>query len=136
MKKKISIDPITRLEGHGKIEIFLDEEGQVQRIQVNESSGHRSFDNAALQVASTIEFTPALNRDQRRPVWVSLPIQFTTDDAAGPEGDQASPPGVGHKRHRTDSRAGSRTHTDGTAGPTACHTSHRNSYRVDYRNRT
>jgi len=27
--KKISIDPITRLEGHGKIEIFLDEEGNV-----------------------------------------------------------------------------------------------------------
>jgi F420-non-reducing hydrogenase large subunit len=27
--KKISIDPITRLEGHGKIDIFLDEEGNV-----------------------------------------------------------------------------------------------------------
>jgi F420-non-reducing hydrogenase large subunit len=27
--KKISIDPITRLEGHGKIDIFLDEEGDV-----------------------------------------------------------------------------------------------------------
>lgn len=27
--KKISIDPITRLEGHGKIDIFLDEQGQV-----------------------------------------------------------------------------------------------------------
>ena len=27
--KRISIDPITRLEGHGKIEIFLDDEGDV-----------------------------------------------------------------------------------------------------------
>ncbi len=27
--QKISIDPITRLEGHGRIDIFLDEEGQV-----------------------------------------------------------------------------------------------------------
>jgi len=27
--ERISIDPITRLEGHGKIEIFLDEQGQV-----------------------------------------------------------------------------------------------------------
>ena len=26
---RITIDPITRLEGHGKIEIFLDEEGNV-----------------------------------------------------------------------------------------------------------
>jgi F420-non-reducing hydrogenase large subunit len=29
MKQRITIDPITRLEGHGKIEIFLDEEGNV-----------------------------------------------------------------------------------------------------------
>ena len=29
MTQKISIDPITRLEGHGKIEIFLDEKGNV-----------------------------------------------------------------------------------------------------------
>lgn len=28
--KKISIDPITRLEGHGKIEIFLDDDGNVK----------------------------------------------------------------------------------------------------------
>lgn len=27
--KKISIDPVTRLEGHGRIEIFLDDEGEV-----------------------------------------------------------------------------------------------------------
>jgi len=29
--KKITIDPITRLEGHGKIEIYLDEEGNVKK---------------------------------------------------------------------------------------------------------
>jgi len=27
--KKVTIDPITRLEGHGKIEIFLNEDGDV-----------------------------------------------------------------------------------------------------------
>ena len=27
-KRRITIDPITRLEGHGKIEIFLNDEGQ------------------------------------------------------------------------------------------------------------
>ena len=31
MKKRITIDPITRLEGHGKIEIFLNESGNVER---------------------------------------------------------------------------------------------------------
>ena len=29
--KRISIDPITRLEGHGKIEIFLDDQNLVER---------------------------------------------------------------------------------------------------------
>jgi len=29
MTKRITIDPITRLEGHGKIEIFLDDDGNV-----------------------------------------------------------------------------------------------------------
>jgi hypothetical protein len=32
-------------------------------------------------VADVIEFTPALNRDQERAVWVSLPIAFTTSDS-------------------------------------------------------
>jgi len=31
MSKRITINPITRLEGHGKIEIFLDEKGDVER---------------------------------------------------------------------------------------------------------
>ncbi|MCP4901742.1 MAG: Ni/Fe hydrogenase subunit alpha [bacterium] len=29
MSKRITIDPLTRLEGHGKVEIFLDEDGEV-----------------------------------------------------------------------------------------------------------
>ena len=30
--KKITIDPITRLEGHGKIEIFLNDAGDVKNF--------------------------------------------------------------------------------------------------------
>jgi len=43
--KKISIDPITRLEGHGKIEIFLDEKGNVANtyFQVPELRGFERF---------------------------------------------------------------------------------------------
>jgi len=45
MTRKIQIDPITRLEGHGKITIFLDEEGNVQRayFQVPEFRGFERF---------------------------------------------------------------------------------------------
>lgn len=43
--KKIIIDPITRLEGHGKITIFLDEEGEVENayMQVPELRGFERF---------------------------------------------------------------------------------------------
>jgi F420-non-reducing hydrogenase large subunit len=43
--KKITIDPITRLEGHGKIEIFLNEQGDVENayLQVPELRGFEKF---------------------------------------------------------------------------------------------
>ena len=45
MANQITIDPITRLEGHGKIDIFLNEEGNVDRayFQVPELRGFEKF---------------------------------------------------------------------------------------------
>ncbi len=42
---RVTIDPITRLEGHGKIEIFLDDEGEVQNtyFQIPELRGFERF---------------------------------------------------------------------------------------------
>ncbi len=44
-RRRITIDPITRLEGHGKIEIFLSEAGDVERayFQVPELRGFERF---------------------------------------------------------------------------------------------
>ncbi len=45
MFKEITIDPITRLEGHGKIDIFLDDKGDVAHacLQVPELRGYERF---------------------------------------------------------------------------------------------
>ena len=45
MGKRITIDPITRLEGHGRIEIFLDDKGNVSNayFQVPELRGFEKF---------------------------------------------------------------------------------------------
>ena len=45
MTQRITIDPITRLEGHGKIEIFLDDKGEVADafIQIPELRGFERF---------------------------------------------------------------------------------------------
>jgi len=73
--------PLLRDAGIGgtvQVWFFIDEQGRVQRTEVNESSGHRALDDAAISVANIIQFTPALNRDKTVPVWISLPIKFTT----------------------------------------------------------
>ncbi|TET79986.1 MAG: Ni/Fe hydrogenase subunit alpha, partial [Candidatus Heimdallarchaeota archaeon] len=45
MKKTITIDPVTRLEGHGKIVIFLNEKGDVDNVylQIPELRGFERF---------------------------------------------------------------------------------------------
>ena len=43
--KRYTIDPVTRLEGHGKIEIFLTDDGEVANVyfQVPELRGFEEF---------------------------------------------------------------------------------------------
>ena len=43
---------------------------------MKEGSGHEALDGAALKVGEIMEFTPALNRDQKVKVWIALPIIF------------------------------------------------------------
>ncbi|MFH2054483.1 MAG: Ni/Fe hydrogenase subunit alpha [bacterium] len=45
MGKRITIDPITRLEGHGRIDVFLDDQGDVERayFRVPELRGFEKF---------------------------------------------------------------------------------------------
>jgi|GEM_PF-447958 len=56
--------------------LFIDEAGFVQNTRVNTSSGHTSLDEAAGRVGTIMRFSPAMNRDKKVPVWVSLPITF------------------------------------------------------------
>jgi protein TonB len=73
--------PVLRDAGVGGrvlVWFFIDEGGRVVRTLIHESSGYDAFDQAALKVADRMEFSPAYNRDQRVPVWVSIPIVFET----------------------------------------------------------
>ena len=73
--------PLLRDAGIGGTTIvwfYIDENGRVQRTLVHTPSGHKALDDAALKVADVAVFTPALNRDKPVPVWIQLPITFTT----------------------------------------------------------
>lgn len=65
-----------RIGGTARVWFFIDENGRVGDTRIESSSGHPEIDEAALEVASIMEFTPALNRDQPVPVWVAFPITF------------------------------------------------------------
>jgi TonB family protein len=62
----------------GTVEVYflIDENGIVRDRRVDRGSGFEALDEAALAVAEVFRFSPALNRDQKVPVWVSLPIRF------------------------------------------------------------
>ena len=62
--------------GQANIWFFIDENGRVQDTRIQQSSGHDQLDQAALRVANIMQFTPALNRDKKVPVWVAIPITF------------------------------------------------------------
>ena len=73
--------PLLRDSGIGgtvQVWFFIDENGTVQRTDIKQSSGHPALDEAALKVADLMQFTPAMNRDQKVKVWVDMPIVFRT----------------------------------------------------------
>lgn len=62
--------------GTARIYFFINEEGSVEQVRLDESSGHEALDTAALNVAGAFRFSPALNDDEAVPAWVSFPITF------------------------------------------------------------
>lgn len=58
--------------------VFIDANGNYVKSQVKVSSGYLPLDQAAEKVASKMQFRPAYNRDRKVPVWVEIPILFTS----------------------------------------------------------
>lgn len=57
--------------------LYIDEQGQVQRTVVAESSGFEQLDAAAEKVAAKMKWSPAMNRDKKTAVWLSQAIDFS-----------------------------------------------------------
>ncbi|MGH7477868.1 MAG: TonB family protein, partial [Longimicrobiales bacterium] len=73
--------PLLREAGIGgtiNVWFFIDEQGRVGRTLLVDSASvpHEALAQAALRVAETMRFSPAMNRGRPAPVWVQLPIVF------------------------------------------------------------
>jgi TonB family protein len=62
----------------GRVEMwfYVNENGVVERFQINQGSGSRQIDEAALRVAREFEFIPARYRGERVAVWILQGISF------------------------------------------------------------
>jgi TonB family protein len=73
--------PLLRDSGTGGTTVvwfLIDERGAVQKKQIYRTSGHAALDEAALSVADRMRFRAAENRDEKVPVWVQIPITFSS----------------------------------------------------------
>ncbi len=59
-----------------RVYFLIDEDGRVKERRVDESSGHRALDEAAMAVAEVYQFSPTLYEEAKVPVWVSFAITF------------------------------------------------------------
>jgi TonB family protein len=71
---------------------FLEDDGSILSLQVRDGSGVEALDRAAVEIASAMRFTPAMNRDEAVRVWISLPVTFrseapTATEPVKPNGD-------------------------------------------------
>lgn len=66
--------------GTAVLVLLVDASGRVADASVDGTSGYAALDRAAIAVARTMEFAPALNRDKALAVWVRIPVTFEVQD--------------------------------------------------------
>lgn len=64
------------IEGTVGLRVLVTEQGTVDRVEVESSSGHAQMDEAAIKAARKTRFRPAIKDGQRVAMWINYPIQF------------------------------------------------------------
>jgi len=65
------------MEGETLLRVRVTDTGQVDSVEVLESSGHVAFDSAAVQGARDLRFSPARKGGKRIEVWAKVPVHFS-----------------------------------------------------------
>jgi protein TonB len=65
------------MEGETLLRVRVTDTGQVDSVEVLESSGHVAFDSAAARGAKDLRFTPARQGGERIEVWAKVPVHFS-----------------------------------------------------------
>lgn len=63
-------------EGTVDLRILVTEKGMVDDVEIAQSSGYSSMDEAAVRAAKKTRFRPAIQNGQRVAMWINYPITF------------------------------------------------------------
>lgn len=65
------------MEGETLLRVRVTDTGQVDSVEVMESSGQAAFDSAAVDGARELRFRPARRGGKRIQVWAKVPVHFS-----------------------------------------------------------
>lgn len=65
------------MEGQTMLRVRVTDTGQVDSVEVTQSSGHAAFDSAAASGARGLRFRPARREGKRIQVWAEVPVHFS-----------------------------------------------------------
>jgi len=65
------------MEGSTILRVRVSDVGVVDSVEVAQTSGHASFDSAAVAGARNLRFTPARKGGERITVWAEVPVTFS-----------------------------------------------------------
>lgn len=65
------------IEGETVLQVRVNELGEVDSVEVIETSGHEPLDSAAAEGARAMRFQPGRKGGRDVPVWVRIPVQFS-----------------------------------------------------------
>ena len=70
-----------KLEGKVFIKFFVDKKGRVRQNSIQMIRGNPVFEEAAVTAVSKSEWKPAMQRDMKVGVWMTVPVNFKLKDA-------------------------------------------------------
>lgn len=65
------------MEGETLLRVRVTDTGEVDSVEVTDSSGYAAFDSAAVNGAKELRFRPARRGGKRIEVWAQVPVHFS-----------------------------------------------------------
>jgi TonB family protein len=67
---------LERLEGEVMLAVFVNKKGEVEQVELLQSSGHEELDEAALQFTKTLQYNPGTVDDKPVDAWSKLLLNY------------------------------------------------------------